>query len=75
MADWIARHHVNADGDFRDPARDGGQGGAHDAWPAYANAWLVQGLHRLGRFDLSLSRRALPAGLAASGRGLPGVGR
>ena len=54
LADWIARHHVNADGDFRDPARTAGKG-AHDAWPAYANAWLVQGLHRLGRFDLSLS--------------------
>ena len=53
LADWIARHNVTADGDFRAPDRKA-LGDSHDAWPAYANAWLVQGLHRLGRFDLSL---------------------
>lgn len=53
LVSWIARHHITPDGDFRAPARKS-LGGSHKAWPAYANAWLVQGLNRLGRFDLSL---------------------
>lgn len=53
LAGWIARHHVTEEGDFRAPERKALEP-AHDAWPAYANAWLVMGLHRIGRFDLSL---------------------
>ena len=53
LADWIAGHHFTEDGDFRAPERKAREP-AHDAWPVYSNAWLVQGLHRIGRWDLSL---------------------
>jgi len=53
LGDWIEAHHVRAEGDFGDPARRGREPGG-GAWPVYANAWLVQGLHRLGRWDLAL---------------------
>ena len=53
LADWIAKHHFTREGDFRAPQRKALEP-AHDAWPVYSNAWLVQGLHRTGRWDLSL---------------------
>ncbi|NUQ65982.1 MAG: hypothetical protein HUU20_26270 [Pirellulales bacterium] len=49
---WVRRHHFTADGDFRGPSRKATLS-VHDDWPTYANAWLVQGAHRLGQFDLS----------------------
>jgi hypothetical protein len=49
---WVSRHHVTAEGDFRAPQRKAREP-AHDAWPVYANAWLIQGAHRVGRWDLS----------------------
>ncbi|MBV7335615.1 hypothetical protein KFU94_46695 [Chloroflexi bacterium TSY] len=52
LMNWIAAHHFTAEGDFRAPERKAHEP-THDAWPAYANAWLVQGAHRLGRWDLS----------------------
>ena len=51
--EWVAEHHFTAAGDFRAPERKAHEP-AHDAWPVYANAWLVQGAHRVGRWDLSL---------------------
>ncbi len=67
LADWVARHHFTRDGDFRAPERKSLEP-AHDAWPVYSNAWLVMGLHRIGRFDQSLRgaefllRYQLPSG-------------
>ena len=51
LADWIAEHHFSPAGDFGPP---GHRGSDHERWPTYQNAWLVQGLHRLERWDLSL---------------------
>lgn len=59
---WVARHHFTASGDFRAPQRKA-RGTAHDAWPAYGNAWLILGAHRAGRWDLS--RRGIAFLLAA----------
>lgn len=65
LADWIATHHATPEGDFGPPEH---RGSSHERWPTYRNAWLVQGLHRLGRWDLSLKgaqyllRYQLPAG-------------
>jgi hypothetical protein len=53
LAEWIAGHHFTAQGDFRAPNRKAIEP-FHENWPVYANAWLIQGLHRLGRWDLSL---------------------
>lgn len=67
LADWIAAHHFTPEGDFG-PPDDSANGPGRDGWPVYGNAWLVQGLHRLGRWDLSLGgaefllRFQLPAG-------------
>lgn len=49
---WVADHHLTPDGDFRAPERKAHEP-LHEAWPAYANAWLIQGAHRVGRWDLS----------------------
>jgi hypothetical protein len=54
LADWIAGHHFTREGDFRAPERKAIEP-FHETWPVYANAWLIQGLHRLGRWDLSLA--------------------
>ena len=51
LADWIAEHHFTPEGDFRAPERKAREP-THAAWPVYANAWLVQGLHRLGFWRL-----------------------
>jgi hypothetical protein len=48
---WVAEHHFTVDGDFRAPERKALEP-AHEAWPVYANAWLVQGACRVGRWDL-----------------------
>ncbi|MEE3258021.1 MAG: hypothetical protein VX293_02310 [Candidatus Latescibacterota bacterium] len=53
LADWIFAYHFTDPGDFRGPQRKAREP-VHEAWPVYGNAWLVQGLHRLGRWDLSL---------------------
>ena len=53
LVEWVAEHHFTEEGDFRAPERKAHEP-AHDAWPVYANAWLVQGAHRVGRWDLSL---------------------
>lgn len=49
---WVSDHHFTADGDFRAPQRKAREPG-HDTWPVYANAWLIQGAHRVGRWDIS----------------------
>ena len=54
LANWIAKHHFTPEGDFRAPERKAIEP-FHDTWPVYANAWLIQGLHRVGRWDLSLA--------------------
>lgn len=54
---WVAAHHFTSDGDFRAPERKAHEP-LHEAWPAYANAWLIQGAHRVGRWDLSLKGMA-----------------
>ena len=53
LLDWVAAHHLSGNGDFRAAERKA-LGPAHAAWSAYANAWLVLGAHRAGRWDLSL---------------------
>lgn len=49
---WVRAHHFTSDGDFRGRSRKATLA-VHDRWPTYANAWLIQGAHRLGQFDLS----------------------
>jgi len=53
LAAWIAKHHFTPEGDFG-PADNPASGPGSGGWPVYGNAWLVQGLHRIGRWDLSL---------------------
>ena len=72
LARWIAAHHRAAEGDFGLDETVSGEAGAagarHEHWPTYRQAWLVLGLHRLGRYDLSLPgarfllRHQLPGG-------------
>ena len=50
---WVAEHHFTADGDFRAPERKA-RNPVHEGWPAYSNAWIIQGAHRVGRWDISL---------------------
>ena len=50
---WVRTHHLTRAGDFRAPSRKATLA-VHDDWPTYGNAWLIQGAHRLGRFDLSI---------------------
>ena len=52
LLDWVADHHFTPDGDFRAQERKA-RAAFHDSWPTYSNAWLVQGAHKAGRFDLS----------------------
>ena len=49
---WVATHHLTDAGDFRAPERRAHEP-IHEAWPVYANAWLVQGAHTVGRWDIS----------------------
>jgi hypothetical protein len=77
LLNWVAQHHFTAEGDFRAPQRKAHEP-IHEAWPVYANAWLIQGAHRLGRWDLSLRgmaylcRLQLPmGGFYALDRGAP----
>ena len=53
LARWIAEHHFTSDGEFG-PDEAGSAGARHERWPTYRQAWLVLGLHRLGRWDMSL---------------------
>lgn len=53
LAQWVGRHHFTQDGDFRAPQRKAREP-VHERWPVYSNAWLIQGMHRLGRWDMSL---------------------
>jgi hypothetical protein len=68
LADWIAAHHFTPQGDFRAPQRKALEP-FHETWPVYANAWLIQGLHRLGRWDLSLPGVDFMLGYQASAGG------
>lgn len=52
LFDWVRAHHFTAEGDFRAPSRKATLD-FHEDWPMYSSAWLIQGAHRLGRFDLS----------------------
>lgn len=67
LLEWIAKHHFTAEGDFRAPERKARKP-THDAWPVYSNAWLIQGAHLVGRWDISLRgaefvlRYQIPAG-------------
>ena len=67
LMEWVGTHHFTDDGDFRAPERKA-RAAFHDDWPVYANAWLILGAHRLGRFDLSfrgaefLRRSQTPSG-------------
>ena len=67
LLEWVVKHNFTAEGDFRAPERKAREP-AHDAWPAYSNAWLIQGAHRVGRWDVSLRgaefllRLQVPAG-------------
>lgn len=49
---WSATHHLTPEGDFRAPERKAHEP-IHDAWPVYANAWLIQGAQQVGRWDLA----------------------
>ena len=49
---WVAAHHLTDAGDFRAPERRAREP-IHEAWPVYANAWLVQGAHTVGRWDVA----------------------
>ena len=52
LLDWVARYCFTAEGDLR--SRDcRSQGDFHREFYTYANAWLVIGCQRLGRFDLA----------------------
>lgn len=57
---WVAAHHFTSEGDFRAPQRKAHEP-IHESWPAYANAWLILGAHRVGRWDLSLKGMAFLA--------------
>lgn len=57
---WVAAHHLTHEGDFRAPQRKAHEP-IHESWPVYANAWLIQGAHRVGRWDLSLQGMAFLA--------------
>lgn len=67
LLNWVVTHHFTSQGDFRATQRKAHEP-THDAWPAYANAWLVQGAHRLGRWDVArrgtdfLLRHQVPSG-------------
>ena len=52
LLNWVAEHHFTAAGDFRAPERKAREP-IHDSWPVYANAWLILGAQRLGRWDLA----------------------
>lgn len=52
LLDWVSARHMTPGGDFRAPQRRALQA-AHDRWPVYANAWIVLGACRAGRWDLA----------------------
>lgn len=49
LATWIARNLLTEDGDFAGAMR----GSDHNYSYPYANAWIICGAHKLGRFDIS----------------------
>jgi len=49
---WVADHHLTPAGDFRAPERKAHEP-VHESWPTYANAWLIQGAQRVGRWDVA----------------------
>ena len=53
LATWLVHNVLTEEGDFAGPLRGDGLNSAY----SYANAWLVCGAHKLGRFDVS--RRAM----------------
>ncbi|MFN8488068.1 MAG: hypothetical protein U0350_10775 [Caldilineaceae bacterium] len=52
LLNWVAQHHLTAEGNFRAAERKAREP-IHDSWPVYANAWLILGAQRLGRWDLA----------------------
>jgi len=69
---WVSDHHMTADGDFRAPQRKARES-AHDSWPVYANAWLIQGAHRVGRWDISQTGAAFLLAYQNRAGGFPAV--
>ena len=65
---WVADHHLTAAGDFRAPERKAHEP-VHESWPAYANAWLIQGAQRVGRWDLARQGMAFLTTLELPGGG------
>lgn len=67
LLSWVAQHHLTDEGDFRAPERKAGEP-IHEAWPVYSNAWIIQGAHTVGRWDIALkgmqylNRLQLPMG-------------
>ena len=49
---WVRKHHFTPEGDFTGPIFKA-RNPFHQRWITYSNAWLIQGAHRLGQFDLS----------------------
>jgi len=70
LMEWVAQHHLSSSGDFRAPERKA-HGTSHEAWPVYADGWLVQGAHLLGRWDLSQQGVAYILSLQAASGGFP----
>ena len=64
LLSWVRAHNFTPAGDFRGPSRKATLG-FHDDWPTYGNAWLIQGAHRLGQFDLSFRGAEFLLGLRA----------
>ena len=48
----MAEHHLTANGDFRARQRRAREP-IHEAWPTYANAWLILGAQTVGRWDIA----------------------
>jgi len=68
--DWLRDHVRQDDGSFGDPAAWDGVDEAEDRH-AYMNAWLAQGAHLAGRFELSYPTAAYLA--SCQGRSVGGV--
>ena len=52
LADWVGEHHATPNGDFRAPESQTQEPFQESS--VYENAWLVQAMHRVSRWDLSL---------------------
>ena len=72
LMEWVAQHHLASNGDFRAPERKA-RSRSHESWPVYADAWLVQGAHVLGRWDLSQQGVAFILSTQAPSGGFPAL--